>query len=294
PDLSSLAPDNVAAVMVTATLPPFVKRGTKIDVSIQSMGDAKSLEGGQLLAVPLHYPLDPTRTTYAIAYGAITVGGFRAEGGGTSITKNHVLVASIPGGATVEKEVPVTFTDGQSIDLLLERPDFITATRMASVLNQEIGRASATAYSAGHVNVKIPTQFATRLPEFIASVMGVEVEPAQARAKVVINERTGTVVVNGGVKISPVAIAQGSITISVFTEKKVIQSLPFSAGQTAEQVNTQAMVLDKPGMLFEVSGVEVSEIVDGLNKLGVTTRDLIQIFQALHKAGALQADLEVI
>jgi flagellar P-ring protein precursor FlgI len=285
---TELKPGNAALVSVTATLPPFSKQGTKIDVVISSMADAKSLEGGVLLPTILY---GINEQPYATAQGAISIGGFNAGASGSSIRKNHVSVGRIPQGGTVEREVPSTITDGERICLLLHQPDFETANNIQTAINKSIGPGSAAALGAGTINVKVPA--GTELVSFIARLNELDVKVGYP-AKVVLNERTGTIVVGGEVIVRPCQVAHGNLSIGVSTQPVVSQPAPFSqGGQTAVVPQSQITASEDEAFLMPIQGASAGEIAEALNKLKVTPRDMIAVFQALRAAGAIDADLEI-
>lgn len=289
-DLKAIKADNAALVMVTTSLPPFARQGTRLDVQIASMHDAESLEGGTLLETHLRGPGD-NETVYAIAQGSISVGGFNADAGGTSVRKNHVTAGRIPMGAVVEKEVPATITDGERIILALKSPDFTTANSVQNIINENLGGDSADAYGAGTVRVIIPEPQRDNLVRFIAELESLDV-PTRAPTRVVINERTGTIVVGGDVMIQPCQVAHGGLTIKIASTPVISQPLPFT---DAEAIQSQVIDLETEEIearLLPVEGTSAGEVAEALNKLKVTPRDLISIFQALREAGALEADLE--
>jgi len=286
-----LSSDNVAVVMVTAELPPFAKEGTRIDVVVNCLGDATSLEGGTLLETLL---VGIDEEIYAVAQGSVSIGGFNVSGAGAGagIQKNHPTVGLIPRGALVEREVPSIITDGRSINLLPHHRDFVTASRMAMAINDGLGEDIAVALNAGMVNVRIPNEWMGDMVGFVAAVQEIEVRPDQP-AKVLINERTGTVVIGGDVTLSPVAIAHGNLTIEVSVATEVSQPSPLSRGETVVTQAAVGQVTEEKARLIPVEGADVKELADALNKLQVTPRDLMSIFQALKRAGALHADLEI-
>lgn len=287
---NSLSPKNVAIVMVTATIPPFAKEGTRIDVQVSSLYDAKSIEGGTLMEALL-YGVDGE--VYAVAQGAVSIGGFNADsGGGSSVRKNHVTAGRIPMGAFVEREIPSTITDGERIMLLLKRPDFGTAENLQTAIDKNFGPGTATALGAGTISVLIPEERRSNLVSFIAAVQNIDVE-VDSRARVIINERTGTVVVGGEVMIRPCHVAHGGLTIRITSTPLVSQPAPFGEGQTVEAALTTVSVEQEVARLMPLQGVSASEVAEGLNRLKVTPRDMITIFQALREAGVMDADLEI-
>ena len=285
--------DNVAGVMVTATLPPFAKVGTRIDVLVSSMGNATDLQGGTLLMTALSAPDD---SVYAVAQGAISTGGFAVSGdAGGGVQKNHPTVAYIPGGAIIEKNVPLTLLEEHAISLNLNSPDFTSCLRLTRVINQGLGGELAQPVDAGTVAVKVPVRFQQRLVEFISLVENMEIAP-DAIAKVVLNERTGTIIMGENVRISTVAVSHGNLSIMVKENKDVSQPLPFSErGRTVVTPDTDIEVEEEDAQLIVVpEGVDLSDVVRGLNAIGVSPRDLISIFQVIRASGALQAELVII
>jgi flagellar P-ring protein precursor FlgI len=282
---------NVAAVMVTAALPPFARTGSRIDVTISSLGDATSLEGGTLVMTPL---FGADGEVYAIAQGPLSVGGFAAAGGGGSkIDKNHSTVGRIPLGATVERELGFALEERREFDVALREADFTTARRTAAAINRHFERSLASAPDPGTVHLEMPEAYADDVVGFLATVESVEVEPDRP-ARVVLNERTGTVVMGEAVTISTVAVSHGSLSITISAFNEVSQPLPFSEGETVEILNEEMEAVEEGGRLTLVEGpVTIAELVQGLNAIGVTPRDLISILQAIKAAGALSAELEL-
>jgi flagellar P-ring protein precursor FlgI len=286
----ALNSDNVAVVMVTAELPPFAKEGTRIDVIVNSFFDATSLEGGTLLQAFLE---GVDGQVYAVAQGPVAIGGFNVGAAGSGIQKNHTTVGRIPDGALVEREVPSLITDGRYISLLPLQRDFVTASRITSAINNSLGETIALALNAGMVTVRIPETWANDPVGFIAMVQEVQVMPDRP-AKILINERTGTVVIGGEITLSPVAIAHGNLTVQITTDFDVSQPLPRSRrGRTVVTPSVTPEAEEETARLIPVEGADVKEIAEALNKLQVTPRDLISIFQALKEAGALHARLEI-
>jgi flagellar P-ring protein precursor FlgI len=283
---------NVAAVMVTAKLPPFARPGTTLDVTVSSLGDATSLQGGTLLLTPLQ---GPDGRTYALAQGPLSVGGIAASGsGGDTVQKNHPTVGRIPAGAVVEREVP-TPLDPEALSLVLHHPDFTTAVRLAEAVNRVGFGAVARATDPSTVAVRVPAELRTHLTEFIARLEGATLQ-VDAPARVVINERTGTVIMGSHLRLSTVAVAHGNLTIQIREEKLVSQPPPFAprGSQTVTVPRSDVSVREERGQLALVpEGASIGEVVQALNALGVTPRDLISILQAIRQAGALQAELEV-
>jgi flagellar P-ring protein precursor FlgI len=292
-DKSLVKVKNVAAVMVTANMPPFARVGSKIDVLVSSVGDAQSLVGGTLLLTPLR---GVDGNTYAISQGPVSVGGVGASGAsGSSVAKNHLLAARIANGATVEREIPVKLMDKKSLTLTLLNPDFTTALRVSEAINTAMGQAVSTAVDSGTLRLDVPDAFVGKVPEFLATVESLQVEP-DAVAKVVVNEKTGTVVIGQKVRISTVAISHGNLSITIKESFNVSQPLPFSrGGQTVVTPETDVEIneLEKKLMVVD-GGSTIGALVKALNAIGVTPRDLISIFQSIKAAGALQAELEII
>ena len=282
---------NTAAVVVTANLPPFPKPGVRIDVLVSAMGDAKNLQGGTLLLTPLK---GADGKVYALAQGPVSIGGFTGGGGGTTIQKNHPTVGKVPEGAIIEKDLPFVLGSNGEIKIFLHRQDFSTATQVAVRINEALKSAYASTIDSSAIRLKVPPQYKNRMVELVTLVEGLEVM-VDVTAKIVINERTGTVVIGDKVRISPVAIAHGNLTIEIKTELKVSQPPPFAPSKAETVVVPEKTVTAKEekAFLVEVSGVTLGEIVRALNSLGVTPRDLISILQSLRAAGALRADLEI-
>ncbi len=281
---------NVAAVMVTADMPPFARPGASIDVTASSIGDAKSLENGTLLFTPLKAA---DGQVYAVAQGSVSTGGFSVSGAGGGAQKNFPTVGRISGGALVEKAVESSFRHKESLSLTLNRPDFTTASRIRDSINSAFANGIATTVDSGTIEVMVPLKFADNIVGFVAVLENIGVAPDTV-SKIVVNERTGTVVIGENVRISTVAIAHGNLSIQVKESANVSQPMPFSQGQTVVTPDTNILVKEEkvPIYLME-SGTSIGEIVRALNVLGVTPRDLISIFQALQAAGALQAKLEI-
>ncbi|MCX8052617.1 MAG: flagellar basal body P-ring protein FlgI [Armatimonadetes bacterium] len=282
---------NVAAVVVTATLPPFAREGTTIDVVVSSLGDARSLQGGTLLQTPLRAA---NGVVYAVAQGSVSIGGFSAAGGGSSTTKNHPTVGRIPGGAIVEKATNTSLTVGDAVNITLNQSDFATAARTATAINSKIQGANAVAVDANVVTVKVPDDYRDNLVRLIADIETIEIG-TDTVAKVIVNERTGTVIIGGQARITPVAVAHGALTVEIKAETLVSQPEAPLTGKTVVAVDTTVKASEQTGHLMEIKGGStVSELVRALNALKVTPRDLIAILQAIKEAGALQAQLEII
>lgn len=283
---------NVAAVMVTASLPPFARQGTRIDVMVSAMGDAKNLQGGTLAATPL---MGANGEVYAVAQGQIATASVAANSGATSITKGVPTAGRIANGAIIENEIDFDFDSLETITIALRNPDFTTARRISDAVNAMLGEMKAKALDPATVEVEVPEQYQDNLVALMTKIEQLQVQPDQT-AKVVIDESSGIIVIGKDVKINRLAIAQGNLTIKITEVPFVSQPLPFSNGETVvgstsvidvnEGVDSKLSVLD--------TGVNLQELVDGLNALGVTPRDLISILQAIKASGALQADIEVI
>ena len=281
---------NVAAVMVTATLPPFAKQGTKLDVLVSSLGDAKTIAGGTLVMAPLK---GADNQVYAVAQGSVLTNSFAFAGQGASATKNHPTAGRIVGGALVERELPNVLTGKSSLRLNLAQADFTTASRIAAAINRSF-KGIAGSSDAGSVMVQIPDEFASRPVDFIAQLENLEVTQ-DTPARVVVNERTGTIVMGDRVKISSVAVSHGNLALTIKETPTVSQPNPLSKGVTKEVPRTDLKVKEEPKRLTVLpeSGT-IGDVVRGLNLLGVTPRDLISILQAIKAAGALQAELVII
>ncbi len=288
---STLSAKNVSAVMVTADIQAFVKSGTRIDVTVASMGDAKSLQGGILLQTPL---FGADGKVYAVAQGALSVGGFvsgQGGGGGATIQKNHPTVASIAGGALVENEIPTAIVRNNQIDLLLREPDFTSAARMSAAINA-VFPDSSLAMDPTTVRVKVPEGLEHAAVDFIARLEAIEVNP-DVPARIIINERTGTIVATSKIKISSCAVSHGELTISIASSLEVSQPNPLSqTGQTVVVPRTETKTTEAKGKLVPLPDMpSVEKIASALNALGVTPRDMMAIFTAMKQAGALQAEL---
>ena len=283
---------NIAAVAVTALLPPFARAGSRIDVLVSSLGDAKSLQGGTLILTPLK---GVDSRVYALAQGPVTVGGFTAGGAaGGGVTKNHPTVGRIASGAIVELEVPFELAPREEIILALHDPDFTTAQRIVAAINRHLRGAFAVPRDPGTIVIKVPPQHRQQPVPFMAALEVLEVTP-DAVAKVVIDERNGTVVMGANVRLSTVAIAHGNLMIQVKERLQVSQPLPFSQGVTTPVPDTSVTVEEGGRRLMVVpEGVSIGQVVQALNAIGVSPRDLISILQAIKAAGALQAELEII
>jgi flagellar P-ring protein FlgI len=283
---------NVAAVAVHAVLPAFVKPGQTIDITVNSIANAKSLRGGSLLVTPLH-GLDGQ--IYAIAQGNLIVSGFGVEGtDGSKLTVNVPSSGRIPNGATVEKAVMSQIAQGDSVTLNLNDPDFTTATRLAASINKGMGGDLATILDGASVKVRAPLDVSQRVA-FLSTMENLQVEPGTASAKVIINSRTGTVVISSNVIVTPAAVSHGSLSVTIKEEQTASQPAPFSKGQTVVLSNSTIKVDQGPNRMFLFHpGVELEQIVHAVNEVGAAPGDLVAILEALREAGALQAELIVI
>jgi len=282
---------NVAAVIVTADLPPFLKPGDRLDVTVSSLGDAKSLQGGILLQTPLRAA---DGETYAVAQGAVSIGGFSAAAAGAQVSKNHATVGRIPEGAYVERSVPAPLVSDGTIAISLNSPDFATAARLAQAVNEALGEAIARAADAATVTVAVPDAYRGRTVDLIAAIGAVSVQP-DAPARVVINERTGTVVIGAQVRVAPVAVSQGGLTIEITTDHIVAPPAPFTPEGTETTVVPEARITaeEQGRSLARVGGATIQQLIRSLNAMQVTPRDMIALLQAMKQAGALQAELEI-
>jgi flagellar P-ring protein precursor FlgI len=288
---SLLNTKNVAAVMVTATLPPFARRGSRIDVSASALGDAKSLLGGTLLVTPL---LGADGEAYAVAQGPLSIGGFEAEGDAQKIVRGVPTSGRIAGGGIVEREVDFALNDLRELRLALRNPDLTTAGRMAGAINGLLSGSAARAIDPGTVALPIPEAYRGRAAELLSAIEQLRVEPDDA-ARILIDEDTGIIVVGENVRISKVAVAQGNLTVRISETPQVSQPNPLAEGETVEVPRTEIEVDDQNERRMVVldGGVTLSDLVEGLNALGVGPRDLIAIIQAIRAAGALQAEIEL-
>jgi flagellar P-ring protein FlgI len=288
---NSLKPENLATVIVTATLPPFARQGSKIDVTVSSIADARSLQGGTLILTPLK-GLDGQ--IYAIAQGPLSIGGIAAGGQGNSVDINHPTVGRVPNGATVERTVAADLASKGNLTLVLRQDDFTTASRLNKSVNQRFGSGTSKALDSRNIEVTIPASFSDDRVGFISELENLKLQ-TDAVAKVIINERTGTIIMGRDVRISSVAISQGGVTIRVGTEYDVSQpSVLSKTGDTVTVPRTSVDVQErKPENVVLPDGATVDEVVRGLRGVGVSARDIISILQAIKAAGALAADLEM-
>jgi flagellar P-ring protein precursor FlgI len=286
----SLQLKNVAAVMVTANLPPFARAGQAIDVTVSSIGNAKSLRGGTLLMTPLK---GADGSVYAVSQGNVLVGGVGAQSGGSKVTVNHLSVGRIAGGATVEREVPTPVGHGEVVYFELNDTDFATAQRVVDAINRT-GIPAARALDARRIEVRVPLDPNERVA-FLGRIENLEVQPAQTAAKVIVNGRTGSVVMNQAVTIQTCAVAHGNLSVTVSSEPVISQPAPLSAGQTVVAERSQIDIKQEGGALMTLKGgVSLAEVVKALNAIGANPQDLISILQAMKAAGALRAELEII
>ncbi len=292
PQGTRLNPKNVAAVTVHANLPAFAKPGQKIDVTISSIGDAKSLRGGSLLMTPLK-GIDGN--IYAIAQGNLVVGGLSAEGmDGSRITINIPSAGRIPGGATVERSVPSRFGSEPMLTLNLHSGDFTTVQRIVEAVNNRMGLDTAMPIDATSVRIQAPGDIGRRIA-FVSMVENLEITPAEAVARVIVNSRTGTVVINSSVRVSPAAVSHGSLTVTISENTEVSQPNPLSDGETAIIPQSTVGVAEQNGRMFKFSpGVTLDEVVRAVNQVGAAPSDLVAILEALRQAGSLKAELVVI
>lgn len=285
--------ENVAAVMVTTDLPAFASQGSRIDVLVSSIGDAENLQGGTLLFTPLK---GADGSVYAVAQGPVSTGGFAVSGNsGDQVQKNFPTVGRVVGGALVEKEIHSDFNQKDSLTLMLHEADFTTASRVAQAINRAFYSQLAQTENAGSIQVSVPENYLGNTVQFVTMIESLGVTPDMV-SKVVVNERTGTVIMGENVRIATIAIAHGNLSIQIDESQNVSQPLPFSrGGQTVVTPESDIVVQEGKNPIFLVeSGVSIGEVVKALNALGVSPRDLIAIFQALKAAGALQAELEII
>jgi flagellar P-ring protein precursor FlgI len=281
---------NVAAVMVTGNLPPFGTQGTRMDVTVSALGDAKSLQGGTLLVTPL---LGADGNVYAVGQGSVAIGGFQAEGEAAKITRGVPTVGRIVNGAIIEREIDFALNRLPQLRLALRNADFTTAKRIAAAVNDFIGGPVAEPLDPSTVQVTIPKKYPGNVVALLTEIEQLQVEPDLA-AKIVIDERSGIIVMGRDVRVSTVAVAQGNLTVTISETPQVSQPAPFSRGRTRVVPRTRIGVQEDGKKLAMVQeGVSLQQVVDGLNALGIGPRDLIAILQAIKAAGAIQADIEV-
>lgn len=281
---------NVAAVMVTAKLPPFARAGGTIDAVVSSIGDATSLEGGMLLMTPL---VGTDGEIYGIAQGSLSVGGFSVQGGGSSVSQNHPTVATLVGGATVEREVAYSLAGKTEFEVSLHEPDFTTAQRTADRINEAFSARVALARDSGTLDLTVPEAFAGDVVGFLARVESLSVVP-DGPARIVLNERTGTIVMGAAVRVATVAVSHGNLTVIVNRTNQVSQPAPFSEGETTRLQNTDIEAFEEEAKLSVIEEtVTIGELVRALNAMGTTPTDLISIIQAIKASGALAAEVEM-
>jgi flagellar P-ring protein FlgI len=287
----TLRTGNVAAVMVTANLPPFGTQGTRIDVTVSALGDSKSLQGGVLLVTPL---LGADGNVYAVSQGSVAIGGFQAEGEAAKIVRGVPTVGRIANGALIEREIEFNLNRQSQLRMALRNPDFTTAKRIAAAINDHMGTPTAEPLDPATVGITVPHAFRGNVVKLLTEVEQLQVEPDEA-AKIVIDERSGIIVMGRDVRVSMVAVAQGNLTVTVSETPQVSQPGPFSRnGQTVVLPRTRIGVQEDGRKLALVSeGISLQQLVDGLNALGIGPRDMIAILQAIKAAGAIQADIEV-
>ncbi|ACL59571.1 flagellar basal body P-ring protein FlgI [Methylobacterium nodulans] len=282
---------NLAAVMVTANLPPFATQGTRIDVTVSSLGDAKSLQGGTLLVTPL---LGADGEVYALAQGSLAIAGFQAEGDAAKITRGVPTNGRIANGAMIEREIEFKLNQQRMLRLSLRNPDLTTSKRIAAAINDFMGADTAEPTDPSTVTLQVPARYQGNMIRLLTEIEQLKVEPDQT-ARVVIDERSGIIVMGRDVRVSTVAVAQGNLTVTITEQPQVSQPEPLSQGTTVVVPRTALKVDtgDRNKLALVKEGVSLRELVDGLNALGVGPRDLISILQAIKAAGALQADIEV-
>ncbi|RTL33617.1 MAG: flagellar basal body P-ring protein FlgI [Burkholderiales bacterium] len=282
---------NVAAVMVTASLPPFAQPGQAMDVTVSSMGNAKSLRGGTLIATPLK---GADGQIYAMAQGNVVIVGAGAAAGGAKVQINQLSAGRIPSGATVERSVPTPWLQGSAVQYDLQADDFNTAREVANAINKAKGAGTAEAINGRMVHVNLPTQPGERVA-FMADLENLNIDRATPAARIVVNSRTGSIVLNQAVTIGPCAVAHGNLSVTISSTPVISQPSPMSQGQTVSTEKTDIRINQEPGALIQMpAGTKLTEVVKALNTLGANPQDLLAILQAMKAAGALQAELEVI
>jgi len=284
--------NNVAAVFVTASLPPFSRPGMALDVTVSSIGDAKSLEGGVLLLTPLH---GPDGQVYAEAQGPLTLGGYSAGGTGNSKMVNHPTVGRIPAGGTVERDTAIDLSHMATVSLMLRDPDFTAARDISAVINQQFKKDISTVVDSRQINVQVSNSGTSSVPDLISQIQNLSID-FHPPAKVVVNERTGTIVMGGDVKLSPVSVLHGTLTVEVATKFAVSQPEPLSKnGQTVVVPDQNVEAHESSAKAIHLAeGASVEELINGLQTMGATARDIVAILQAIKAAGGLQAELEVL
>jgi flagellar P-ring protein precursor FlgI len=286
----TLRTGNVAAVMVTGNLPSFATQGTRLDVNVSALGDAKSLQGGTLLVTPL---LGADGNVYAVAQGSLAIGGFQAEGDAAKIVRGVPTNGRIANGAIIEREIDFALNRLSQVRLALRNADFTTSKRVASAINDFIGTPTAEPLDSATVQVSVPKQYEGNVVALLTEIEQLQIEP-DLPAKIIIDERSGIIVMGRDVRVSMVAVAQGNLTVTISETPQVSQPAPFSQGQTRVVPRSRIGVQEEGSKLAVVrEGVSLQQLVDGLNMLGIGPRDLISILQAIKSAGAIQADIEV-
>ncbi|WP_245434440.1 flagellar basal body P-ring protein FlgI [Pseudolabrys taiwanensis] len=287
----TLRTGNVAAVMVTANLPAFATQGTRIDITVSALGDSKSLQGGTLLVTPL---LGADGNVYAVAQGSVAISGFQAEGEAAKIVRGVPTVGRISNGALIEREIEFNLNRQSQLRMALRNPDFTTAKRIAAAINDFIGAPTAEPLDPSTVGITVPVPYRGNVVKLLTEVEQLQVEP-DLSAKIVIDERSGVIVMGRDVRVSMVAVAQGNLTVSISETPQVSQPQPFSRGGTTQVVPRTRIGVQEDGKRLAVvkDGVSLQQLVDGLNALGIGPRDMIAILQAIKAAGAIQADIEV-
>ncbi len=287
---STIRTGNVAAVMVTGNLPAFGTQGTRMDVTVSALGDAKSLQGGTLLVTPL---LGADGNVYAVGQGSLAIGGFSAEGAAASVTKGVPTVGRIANGAIIEREIEFALNRLPNVRLALRNGDFTTAKRIAAAVNDYLGTKTAEPVDPSTVQLSIPSEFKGNVVALLTEIEQLQVEP-DLGAKIIIDERSGIIVMGRDVRVATVAVAQGNLTVTISESPQVSQPAPFSRGRTTVTPNTRVGVQEDGRKLAIVKdGISLQQLVDGLNGLGIGPRDLIGILQAIKASGAIQADIEV-
>ena len=283
--------ENIAAVLVTAEMSPYQRVGARVDVVASSIGDARSLQGGTLLPTPLR---GPNGDLIALAQGPLSIGGFGGGSGGSSVQVNHLTVGRIPSGAIVQTTPAAPMPAADTLIFALREPDFSTTSRVVQVINDHLGGQVARASDAGSVSLQVPDRFKNAVPELMAELEALPVE-TDAVARVVINERTGTVVVGGAVRIGPAAVAHGNLSVRISTRYTASQPAPFSSGETVVLPNQQVDVREGTAKLVTLQeGTTLDAVASALNALGASPRDIIAIVQALKAAGALRAEIVIL
>ncbi len=292
-NMKDIKVNNIAAVMVTAELPPFAKSGSTIDVQVSSIGDASSLAGGTLIMTPLK---GPDNNVYAVAQGPLTLGAFAFGGKAAKAQKNHPTVGRIANGAIIENSVPVQVGNDGTLTYQLAHADFTTADNMCETIDKKFGQNTAFPQDSGTVIVNIPEQFQDNVVHFISQVERLDVA-ADSTAKVVVNERTGTIVMGKDVKLSTVAVSHGNLNLIIEENEDVIQPNPFAEGETVVSPSTTVSIAEEEGQLTLLNmpkNVSIGDIANALNAIGATPRDLIAIFQAIKAAGSMQGELIIL